>query len=373
MSLVTPLLKRAVYPVLSTTGYFGATSRPGLAVITYHGVLPRGYRPIDSGFDGSLITRETFRQQLQLLKKKYNLITPDQMWAWSQNRFDLPPRAALLTCDDGFRNNLTEMLPILQEEELKCIFFVTGASLSDERTMLWHEDLLLLFLRAGTGEFSLNFEGIKIAGVLGAREQRRSLWWNAVRQLSQIDGVRRDRFLRAAYSYFGIEESLKFYRETYPETERHFCLMTREELRELAAAGMTIGAHTLSHSILAQMPSHLAWSEIADCKTRLETALGREVWALAYPYGDAGSVTPEIVAMAKQAGFAAAFMNLGGGLGVELARHALPRVHVNADMGMAEFEAHASGFYEALRHRLHRSPQPNLPSLQVLSGNSAQG
>jgi hypothetical protein len=93
-------LKRVVYPTLAGAGYFHSAARPGLAVITYHGVLPPAYRPIDPGFDGSLITAETFRQQLRLLKKKYNVISPEEMRRWIQHGGELPARAALVTCVD---------------------------------------------------------------------------------------------------------------------------------------------------------------------------------------------------------------------------------------------------------------------------------
>jgi len=330
-------------------------------VITYHGVLPRGYTPIDPGFDGSLITADAFRQQLRLLKRKYTVISPEEMRTWCEQGGELPPRAALLTCDDGFLNNLTEMVPILQDEGLKCLFFITGGSVSDERAMLWYEDMQLLFLRAPAGNFQLSFEGIEINGTLGKREQRRAQWWSAVKQLSQVDADARERFLHFAYSYFKIEESLSFYLSTYVETQRHFCLLTRSELQQLAAAGMTIGAHTLTHPILSQLPPELAWSEIADSRCRLESTIGKGIWAFAYPFGDAASVTPLVVAMTKRAGFDAAFMNIGGGLGASLPLHAIPRVHINAGMSLSEFEAHVSGFYESLQRWLHRTPQPSVP------------
>lgn len=340
--------------------------RPGLAVITYHGVLPPGYKPIDPGFDGSLITAATFRQQLRLLKKKYNVISPGEMYSWSQHGGDLPPRAALLTCDDGFLNNLTEMVPILQDEGLRCLFFVTGASLENERTMLWYENLLLAFMRAPAGNFKICSDNIEVSGILGEREQRRVLWWKTVKRLSQVDAETREHFLYAAHSYFGLKESLQFFLETYPETQRHFCLLTRTELLKLAASGMTIGAHTLTHPILAQLPPELAWTEIAESRTRLESALGTRIWAFAYPFGDAASVTPRVVAMTKQVGFDAAFMNVGGGLGTSLPLHSIPRVHVNAGMSLAEFEAHISGFYESIQHVVRRTPQPEAQGLDAV-------
>jgi peptidoglycan/xylan/chitin deacetylase (PgdA/CDA1 family) len=363
LRFITPILKRVIYPCLAGTGYFRSNARPGLAVITYHGVLPPDYKPIDPGFDGSLITADVFRKQLRLLKAKYTVISPEDMHFWCQSGGGLPPRAVLLTCDDGLLNNLTEMVPILQEEGLKCLFFVTGGSTLDHRSMLWYHDLQLLFLRAPAGSFALTGDGIEISGVLAERDQRQALWWSAVKRLSQVDAETRKSFLRTAYAHFGIEESLPFYLRTYAEAQRHFCLLTRSELQQLAATGMTIGAHTLTHPLLAQLPPDLAWTEIAESRARLESALGTQVWAFAYPFGNVGSVTPEVVAMAKQAKFEAAFMNIGGGLGSRLSLHAIPRVHVSAGMSLAEFEAHVCGFYELLQRGLRRTP--TLPDLDT--------
>jgi peptidoglycan/xylan/chitin deacetylase (PgdA/CDA1 family) len=320
---------------------------------------------MDPGFDGSLITADTFRWQLRLLKKNYTVIAPEDMLAWCRGGHELPPRAALLTCDDGLLNNLTEMLPVLQDEGLRCLFFVTGASADEQRTMLWYEELLLMFLRAPAGNFAISWEGVEIGGVLGEREERRGVWWKSVKQLSQVDLERRQCFLRVAHSYFGLDESLDYFLARYPEAQRHFCLLTRTELQQLATAEMTIGAHTLSHPVLSQMPADMAWTEITESRARLEAVLAQPIWAFAYPFGDAGSVTPQILAMAKTAGFDAAFLNFGGGLGTELPLHAIPRVHVNAGMGLGEFEAHVAGFYSSLQKRAARIQQYGLQILEA--------
>jgi peptidoglycan/xylan/chitin deacetylase (PgdA/CDA1 family) len=361
MRFVSSILKRVVYPSLSSAGYLGSLSKPGLAVVTYHGVFPKDYRPMDPGFDGSMITAETFRRQLRLLKKNYNVISPEEMWEWCRNGSELPKRAVLLTCDDGLSNNLTEMLPVLQDEGLRCLFFVTGDSASADRKMLWYENLLLMFLRARSGDFKLSLEGMEISGILRDREQRRGQWWSAVKRLSEIDSESRKRFMAAAYAYFELQDSLQFYLSTYENAQRHFCLLTCAELQKLAAAGMTIGAHTMTHPILAHLPAELAWSEIAESRARLESVLSKKIWAFAYPFGDAASVSPRVQAMAKHAGFEAAFMNVGGGLGTELPLHSIPRVHINQGVSLAEFEAHVSGFYEALQRGLRHKPQPSSP------------
>lgn len=353
MKIVSPFLKRVVYPSLSAAGVFRRGAASGLAVVTYHGVLPQGYEAVDPAFDGNLVSAETLRRQLRLLKENYDVICPEDALGWREGR-ELPPRAVLLTCDDGLLNNLTDMLPVLRQEEVKCLFFVTGASAGEERRMLWYEELFLLLLHAPDEDFEILCNGVPIKVGLASKQERRALWWILVSRLSQVDAASRESFLRDARIQFGLE-SWRAFDEHSPSLCRRFGLMTVEELQELAAAGMTIGAHTLSHPMLSQAPVDEARYEIAEGRKRLETALQRRVWAFAYPFGDGNSVTPQVLAMPNVAGYAAAFLNYGGGLGNELPPYALPRIHVTAEMDLSEFEAHVSGFYARLQRAVGRS------------------
>ena len=181
MRIVSPLLKTIVYPALATAGVFRRTRASGLAIGTYHGVLPVGYGTIDGSFDGNLISADVLRRQLQLLKTYYNVISPEEFLDWREKGHTLPPKSVLLTCDDGLLNCLTDMLPVLQQESVKCLFFVTGASATDLRSMLWYEELFLLFLKGPVGPFAVSSEGITIRGTLDSREQRRAVWWDSVR------------------------------------------------------------------------------------------------------------------------------------------------------------------------------------------------
>ncbi len=347
MRVVSPLLKRVVYPSLARAGIFRRTCGAGLAVLTYHGVLPRGYRPIDAAFDGNLIDSETFRRQLTLLKKNYRVISPEEFLAWCEDREKLPPRAVLLTCDDGLLNNLTDMLPVLRQEELKCLFFVTGASSGESRSTLWYEDLFLIFFYAPAGHFEISCGGFSISGELLEKEKRRAIWWNAVKLLSEVDAAARDSILlKVRTTLRGAPSAMQ---NNFAQ-ERRFGLLVRDEVRALADAGMTIGAHTLTHPMLSQCSSEIAKNEIFESRTCLESALQRPVWAMAYPFGDRESVTPQILSLAKDAGYKAAFMNTGGGLGAPLPLFSLPRIHVTAEMSLAELEANVSGFYATLQH-----------------------
>jgi peptidoglycan/xylan/chitin deacetylase (PgdA/CDA1 family) len=365
MKIVSPLLKRVVYPSFAKAGVFRHTAAGGLAVVTYHGVLPPGYELADPILDDNLLSADVFRQQIRLLKTHYHVISPEEMLLWSEKRFVFPPRAVLLTCDDGLANNLTEMLPVLEEEGVRCLFFVTGASANDGPRTLWYEELFFLFLRAPAGSFRVSAADVEIGGVLEGREQRRVLWWNSVKQLSQVNADSRETFLEAARVRLGtgnVETPLSASRAL---AERRFRLLNRAEVKQLDSSGMTIGAHSMSHPLLSYLPPELAHAEITESRSCLEAVLGKRVWAFAYPFGDPQSVTPEVLTMAKEAGYAAAFLNYGGGLGSDLPLYEIPRIHVTASMGLAELEAHVAGFYSSLQRRAGRSP---LDGLRVARG-----
>jgi peptidoglycan/xylan/chitin deacetylase (PgdA/CDA1 family) len=329
--------------------------------VTYHGVFPAGYEVKNQALDGNLVRADSLRRQLQLLTKRYHVITPEDFFQWSEEKLSLPPRSILLTCDDALRNTLTEMVPILQEFGLSCLFFATGASADETPSMLWYEELYLMLLDADEPiGLSLPEASISIGPI--APNEKHSCWWNLVERLSQFDKELRRGLLDQIREQLRLAQSWReqFFQDS--TLAARFLTLDRAGLRQLAAAGMTIGAHSLSHPILARASEELAWQEVSESRKVLEKALGQTVWAFGYPFGNAATVTGRDLRLAEQAGFRCAFMNVGGGFGAKMGgaksngakinRFALPRVHVTADMSLFEFEAHISGFYRSLRQRL---------------------
>jgi peptidoglycan/xylan/chitin deacetylase (PgdA/CDA1 family) len=353
--LISPVLKHVVYPCLANSGYLRwRGSGSGLSAITYHGVLPDEYEELDPHLDGSLVTAENFRRQLRLLKSLYNVVSPDQVRDWLVDGKDFPERAVLLTCDDGLRSALTGMAPILLQENLSCLFFVLGASAEETAQTLWYEELYTLLRQAAAGNYW--FGNLEIRIELGdpepSRNQRRAVWWTLVNHLSKYEHSERLKFIEAARIQFGLNAQ-PHRGLSSSESHRHrFSLLNKEQLRQLADLGMGIGAHTLSHPVLSRQSSETAWREISASLNLLQEALAQPIWALAYPFGDAGSVTEREIQMAEQAGYRCAFMNVNGGFGTQFSRFAIPRVHVTRDMTLSEFEAHVSGFHRDLRSRV---------------------
>lgn len=351
MKFVSPLLKNVVYPCLSRSGFLQRQVKPkDLCVITYHGVLPQAYEQVDPMLDGGLVSVEVLRRQLRLLKSHYNIVHPEQLFSWGEGRQSVPPRSVLITCDDGLLNTLTEMIPILQEEQVPCFFFITGLSAADASRMLWYEELYLMMLKtpAPTSIGEIDPDLAKSDSI--AKGDVRSFWWSLVKKLSRLDAEARDKFLAYARGRLGLREDWHVAYTDDRIRRRRFLVMNRAELKKVAEATVAIGSHTLNHPVLSQMSQEQAWHEIAESRRILEQTLQKPVWALAYPFGDPDSVTQRETEMAERAGYKWAFSNHAGGLNSE-GRFAIPRVHVTATMTLSEFEAHVSGFHEALRRR----------------------
>ena len=361
LRFVSPILKHIVFPVLARSGYLRHISGKGAgaapAVVTYHGVFPSGYQIVNASLDGNLVRADSLRRQLLLVKKRYHAITPQDFLHWLEGELPLPPRSILLTCDDALGSTLTEMVPLLHEFGLSCLFFATGASAGacddEPPSMLWYEELyLMLWEASGPVALSLPEAGVDVHSGPMAPNQKHACWWNLVQQLSRFDRKLRRGFLDRIREQLGLAQN---WREKFvqdPVLAARFLTLDRAGLRQLAAAGMSVGAHSLSHPILAQAPEDVARSEISGSRSVLEKALGQTVWAFAYPFGNAATVTRRDLRLAEEAGFRCAFMNEGGGFGARIERFAVPRVHVTADMSLAEFEAHLSGFYRDLRKKL---------------------
>jgi peptidoglycan/xylan/chitin deacetylase (PgdA/CDA1 family) len=111
-------------------------------------------------------------------------------------------------------------------------------------------------------------------------------------------------------------------------------LMTAAQLREVRAAGITVGSHGLSHARLAGLSAAAQRRELVDSRAALQDALGAAVDHLCYPFGsfDAGAV-----AQAAAAGYASATTCLRGAATAADHPLVLPRKAISFGDSLAGF------------------------------------
>jgi peptidoglycan/xylan/chitin deacetylase (PgdA/CDA1 family) len=98
----------------------------------------------------------------------------------------------------------------------------------------------------------------------------------------------------------------------YKSTDERGAWMTWAMLREMHAAGMLLGGHTVNHPVLAQLAPERQWEEISVCGARLQRELGEPMRYFSYPVGSRMSFNRDTRACLEKAGVQYAFSYYGG-------------------------------------------------------------
>ena len=106
--------------------------------------------------------------------------------------------------------------------------------------------------------------------------------------------------------------------------------MTWDQVREMAASGVTIGSQTASHLHMPVAGAERNRAELTRSNDRFATELGKRPDIFAYPYGEASLAVEKLVA---EAGFVASFGQHSGAVGSQGDLYNLPRFALNENYG----------------------------------------
>jgi len=208
---------------------------------------------------------------------------------------ELPTRAACITFDDGYADNFHVARPILLRHGLPATFFVATGFLDGGR--MWNDTVIESIRGTELRVLSLgNLLGAGLAQVPVATTQEKSQAIDAViAQVKYRPPTERDTL---------IAELARRAQVQLPDD----LMMTSAEVRAMRHSGMQIGAHTVTHPILARLDPSAARIEIAQSKGFLERLLGERVGLFAFPNGKPDvDYTAQCAATVRELGFDAAF------------------------------------------------------------------
>lgn len=227
---------------------------------------------------------------------------------------------AALTFDDGYRDVVEHALPVLSRHGAPWTFFVT-TDYADGQGSLWWLELEEAVRRLD--RIGLALEGATLAPPSATADEKQAAFERLYWLLRSGPEERLRRAVAELSAAAGVDGRALV---------RDLCLRW-DELRRLVRSepALAIGAHTLTHPMLAKHPAERARAEIAESRARIEAELGVPVRHFAYPVGDPGSAGPRDFALAREAGFDTALTTRPGHLfaGHRDHMHALPRVSVN--------------------------------------------
>jgi peptidoglycan/xylan/chitin deacetylase (PgdA/CDA1 family) len=323
----------------------GAATRGRGAVLMFHNVRP--WRPPTPGFTPNRlleITPEFLDETLVLIKRMgFDIVTLDEALRRLAEGGARPFVA--LTFDDGYRDTVDFALPVLERHQAPfAVYIATG--FADRSAGMWWLELEEALRRAdrieiADGDLSLSLSTRTPEEKAAAFER---VYWG----LRAGSEERLLRIVGGLAAPNGVDSAA---------IVAALC-MDWPEIAALARHPLaTIGAHTVSHKMLAKWSADLARAEMAGSKQQIEERLGQPVRHFAYPVGDPTSAGPREFALARELGFVSAVTTRPGMVFAEHSDHltALPRVSVNGNwQDIGYFEVLLSGAPFALWNRGRR-------------------
>ena len=306
--------------------------RPALggvgAILTLHHVRPA--RP-DAFQPNRLleITPKFFERVLRHIKRRrVDVISLDEM----HRRFlagDFRRRFVVMTIDDGYKDIKEFAYPLLKKYELPFTLYIP-TSFPDQLGELWWLALEAVIAQNKRIGFPVNGEHRHFDCATVA--QKRELYNEAYGYLRSL---KTEKEMRAI-----VREMCARYMVDMPAICRNLS-MTWGEIAEMVADPLvTIGAHTVSHSMLKKIPDDAAVrAEMEQSRAVLEAALGKRPEHLAYPVGDPTAAGPREFRIAAELGFKTAVTTRPGVLFKAHRDHltALPRVSINGEFQRSRY------------------------------------
>ena len=271
-----------------------AGTRGKLSIVLFHRVLTAP----DPLFPGDPDVKR-FNELCGWLAAWYNVLPLDEA-VDRLSRGALPVRALAITFDDGYADNHDLAVPILRKHGLCATFFIATGFLNGGR--MWNDTAVAAVRQCS--QASLDLSDLGLAGV-------------SQLDLSSITARRQslDRLLNAT-KYLPPDEREAVVDRVAALADARLptdLMMRAEQVLAMANAGMQIGAHTVSHPILARLNDTDARREIAQSKSDLEGLLRRPVTLFAYPNGKpVQDYLPRDAALVRDLGFTAAVSTASG-------------------------------------------------------------
>jgi peptidoglycan/xylan/chitin deacetylase (PgdA/CDA1 family) len=281
-------------------------SHPAGVALLYHRVA----EPASDPFQLCVSPRQ-FAEHMDVLSRNYLPVRLDELG--DSPRPGRTPVA--VTFDDGYADNLHAALPVLERYGIPATFFITTGCISAAEEFWWDE-LDRLVSSAGTVPPGLE---VRLAGAVhtwtladrsGGSQQPGAQWSIAGAKLpsalhrAAVELV--PLFRRANHTQRQeLIEQLRRQLSVPPAVRPSHRTLTTDELVALARSPLAdIGAHTLTHPVLAHRTESEQRAELLGCRTVLRELTGCPIAAFAYPHGrPTTDYTPETVRLVREAGY----------------------------------------------------------------------
>ena len=240
------------------------------------------------------ITTEQFKEQIAYIKKYYNIISGNDLLDSICSGTEIPPRALLLTFDDGYSDHFTQVFPILDREGIRACFFPSAQCILENETLDVNKIHFILASAPDKMELIENIFSMVAEYRTEFQLLNRDHYWNKLAVAKRFDTqevvfikhmlqrelperVRRA-ITDALFKKYVSSDEWAFSQELY---------MSLDQLQCLYRHGMYIGSHGYNHFWLDHLERKEQETEICQSLEFLRriSRTAVEKWIMCYPYG----------------------------------------------------------------------------------------
>ena len=311
-----------------------------LLILCYHGVS----RYDEHEWDASLyMTPAQLRRRMQLLREEDCNVLPLGEALGRLRNHSLPPRAVVLTFDDGLHDFYSAAYPIIESFGFPVTLYLSTYYVEYNRPVF---DVMCSYLLwKGRARQALQWpELLPAPAALDATGRQAAA--GLIREFAssrQLSAQQKDLLLQGLAQRLGVD-----YEELCSRRLMH--LITREEAAELAARGVGLEYHTHRHRV--HKDRERMFDELRDNRERLETYSSRCPEHFCYP---SGVFFPELIESLAAYGIRSATTCLPGICSRRTHPLLLPRLVDTSGMSELEFRGWLAGTASLLPGRAPES------------------
>lgn len=288
-------------------------------VVRYHAVAADGLPAPTYAGPEITIPRSLFAAQMRFLRRAYAPVPLAAMTDALAAGKAPPSGSVAITFDDGYADNYFQAFPVLREHQIPATVYVATEGV-DGGPLLWASELRTALMTTTAEHLRVEIGGGQDFD-LGDDEKRRRAVRTLTHILVPVEAALRRRILLTIRSELDVDGTMEFQR----------VMLTSAQIRELHRAGVTIGAHTQTHSNMTLISPEQVRAEIGGSRERLEAIIGAAVREFAYP--NTGGQYPHFndaaANVVRKLGFRSAVTSVPGAITAASDRYKLPRVGVS--------------------------------------------
>ena len=243
--------------IIKTHHFFRFINRKKIAIIMYHGVLTNEM-PLSCWWQ---LPYGEFKWQIEYLKKYYTVMPLRVVLQKVRQGESLPDNTAVITFDDGLKNNYTAAYPLLKELNLPATIFVATGFIGTDR-LHWPDELFMLFLETKTDKIDLSAFGLRsfsLATTAGKKEAHEAV----------NEHLKTLKLKEKNESFSQIKKILSHGANSTGYSD-NFKLLSWEDVDVMNKSGLIdFGAHTCTHEILSNLDDKSLNDEIRNSCARI--------------------------------------------------------------------------------------------------------